>query len=67
MYEDKIYREIYTASLKPEAREYDLSVFFADEILTDLSWAGETGIRLNPEHQKTSPDYRALFKLNWMW
>ena len=27
MYEDKVYREIYTTALKPTAREYDLSLF----------------------------------------
>ncbi|MGN0919592.1 MAG: S8 family serine peptidase [Alphaproteobacteria bacterium] len=67
LYEDRIYRETYTTALKPEAREYDLSVFYANEISSDLSWAGETGLRLNPDHQAQEPDYRALFKLNWTW
>ena len=68
LYEDKIYRETYSSGLKPSAREYDLSVFFADEISSNLSFAGETGVRLNPEHQKDADvDYRALFKLNWKW
>ena len=68
LYEDRVYREVYTAGLKPTAREYDLSLFYANELSTDLSLAGETGVRLNPDHQKNAdPDYRALFKLNWMW
>ena len=67
-YEDKVYRGLYTAGLKPTAREYDLSVFYANQISGALSWAGETGLRLNPDHQKeATPDYRALFKLNWIW
>ncbi len=68
LYEDRIYRETYTASLKPTAREYDLSLFYANEISSTLSWAGETGVRLNPDHKKDADtDYRALFKLNWVW
>ncbi len=68
LYEDRIYRETYTASLKPTAREYDLSLFYANEISSTLSWAGETGVRLNPDHKKDADtDYRALFKLNWTW
>ena len=67
-YEDRVYREIYTAQIKPTAREYDLSLFYANEISEDLSFAGETGVRLKPDHQKdAAPDYRALFKLNWTW
>ena len=68
MYEDRVYRESYSTNLKPSAREYDMSLFYANEISSKLSWAGETGVRLNPDHQKSeSPDYRALFKLNWKW
>ena len=68
MYEDRIYRETFTAGLKPTAREYDLSLFYMNEISSDLLLAGETGVRLNPDHQQdASPDYRALFKLNWTW
>lgn len=67
LYEDRVYRENYTASLKPEAREYDIAFFYANQFSSDVFWAGETGLRLNPDHQSQEPDYRALFKLNWSW
>lgn len=68
LYEDRIYRETFTAGLKPAAREYDLSFYYSNELSSALSLAGETGVRLNPDHQsEAEPDYRALFKLNWIW
>ena len=68
LYEDKVYRETYSTALKSTTREYDLSLFFADEVTSNLSLVGETGVRLKPEHQKNANmDYRALFKLNWKW
>ena len=68
LYEDKVYRETYSTALKSTTREYDLSLFFADEVTSNLSLVGETGVRLKPGHQKNANmDYRALFKLNWKW
>ena len=58
--------ETFTAGLKPTAREYDLSLFYMNEISPDLSWAGETGVRLNPDHQAdVAPDYRGMVGVKW--
>jgi len=67
MYADKLYRTQYVSSMKPEAREYDLSLFFMNQLKEQLSLAGEMGVRLNPDHQKQQPDWRTLFKMNWNW
>ena len=67
MYADKLYRTQYVSSMKPEAREYDLSLFFMNQLKEQLSLAGEMGVRLNPDHQNQQPDWRTLFKMNWNW
>jgi hypothetical protein len=68
MNEDKLYRAQYTSNMKPEAREYDLSLFFKKQPKENLFFAGEMGVRLNPDHQeRAEPDWRTLFKMNWEW
>jgi hypothetical protein len=68
IYEDRLYRTLYTTDMKPNAREYDLSFFFMNQPKEDLSFAGEMGVRLNPDHQdRAEPDWRTLFKMNWKW
>ena len=64
-FSDTIYRDIYKASLKPEAREYKFSVYMNNDFSENLSFRSSFDVRVNPEHQKTRNDYRALFGLNW--
>ena len=64
--DDTIYRETFTGSMKPEARELDFALFYKDALSEALTIQSELGVRLNPDHQKdASPDYRALFGLKW--
>ena len=64
--DDTIYRETFTGSMKPTARELDFSVFYRDALTEALTIQSELGVRLNPDHQKeASPDYRAMFGLKW--
>ncbi len=66
MYADRLYRTQFTADMKPDAREYDLSLFFMNQLKSDLYVAGEAGVRLHPEHQKEAkPDWRGLFNLKY--
>ncbi len=69
MYEDRLYRTQYSADMKPDAREYDFSLFFTNQLLKDqLLVAGEAGMRLHPEHQKEAkPDWQTLFKLQYLY
>ena len=68
MYADRLYRTKYTSDMKPDAREYDLSFFFMNQLNPDLAIAGETGVRLHPDHQKEAkPDYQTLFKLQYQY
>ena len=50
--------------MKPECREWDLAVFYQDEISDEFNFKTQLGMRLNPEHKKQSPDYFGLFGLN---
>ena len=64
--DDTIYRETFTGSMKPTARELDFAVFYRDALTDALTIQSELGVRLNPDHQKeASPDYRAMFGLKW--
>ena len=68
MYADRLYRTQYTADMKSDKREYDLSLFFMNQYKDNVFFAGEMGVRLNPEHQEQAePDWRTLFKMNWNW
>ena len=64
-YSDVVYRDVYKASLKPEAREYRVSAYLNKDFSDKLSLRSEMAVRFNPEHQKTGNDYRAMFGLNW--
>ena len=64
--EDVIYREKFTGSMKPEARELDFALFYRDALTEALTIQSELGVRLNPDHQKDADtDYRAMFGLKW--
>ena len=64
--DEKIYRETFTGSMKPTARELDFALFYKDALTDSISIQSELGLRLHPDHQKeASPDYRALFGLKW--
>ncbi|MCQ2735245.1 MAG: S8 family serine peptidase, partial [Alphaproteobacteria bacterium] len=62
---DMVYRERYSAGLKPERREYKFALYADKEVSERLCWSTEFDVRVNPEHQKTANDYRALFGLSW--
>ncbi len=66
--DDIVYRRQYRASLRPAAREWDISAFYNRMISDSLNFQTKWGVRLNPEHQKgASPDYFGLFNMNWMY
>ena len=64
-YSDTIYRQTYSASLKPQKREYKLAAYWHREFTEDLSLRTETGVRFHPEHQTGKNDYRMLVGLSW--
>lgn len=64
--EDKAYLNKYTASLKDDAREWDLSMFYNTKLKNDTMFKSRFGIRLNPEHEANAkPDYFGMFNLNF--
>lgn len=64
--DDTIYRETFTGSMKPTARELDFALFYRDALTDALTIQSELGLRLNPDHQKDADtDYRAMFGLKW--
>ena len=67
LYTDAVYFDKQKASLKPNAREYDLGVYYMTE--TDhYDWRGELVMRLNPDHMAgAGPDYRAMFGLSYKY
>jgi hypothetical protein len=64
-YSETIYRDTYSASLKPDAREYKFAAYINKYISENISLRAETDVRVNPDHQRGENDYRALFGLNW--
>lgn len=63
---DTIYRETFTGSMKPTARELDFALFYKDALTEAFTIQSELGLRLHPDHQKeASPDYRAMFGVKW--
>ena len=64
-YSDEIYRNQYTASMKPQKREYKFALYANKDMTEKLSLSGELDMRINPEHRATRNDYRALFGLAW--
>ncbi|MCL2505832.1 MAG: S8 family serine peptidase [Alphaproteobacteria bacterium] len=64
--EDRIHRGRYTADLKPEQREYNIGLYYMEE-REDLTFRGEIGTRLNPDHIDAKPEHRALLGVGWKW
>ena len=65
-YSDTVYRQQYTAGLKPDAREYKFSLYHDRDINEDMSFKIQADVRLNPDHQKDAEtDYRIMFGFNW--
>ena len=64
--DDTIYRETFTGSMKPTARELDFALFYRDAVTKALNIQTELGLRLHPDHQRNAdPDYRAMVGLKW--
>ena len=64
--DDTVYRETFTGSIKPAARELDFALFYRDALTEALTIQSELSMRLNPDHQQNvEPDYRAMFGLKW--
>ena len=65
MYSDTVYYNNINLNLKPEAREYDIGIYYQNETSRYL-WRGEFMTRFNPEHRAhVKPDYRAIWGLDW--
>ena len=64
-YSDEVYRNRYSASIKPKKKEYKLSIYGNKEVTEKISLSTEIGVRFNPEHRAASNDYRALLGLAW--
>jgi len=65
-YSDKVYRQQFKASMKPDAREYKFSLYHSREINEDMGLRSQFDVRLNPDHQRdASTDYRIMFGFNW--
>ncbi|MBP1532346.1 MAG: S8 family serine peptidase, partial [Alphaproteobacteria bacterium] len=60
-----VLRNRYVAGLKPERREYKFALYANKDVTDSLSWSSEFDVRLNPEHQAASAEYRALFGLSY--
>ncbi len=64
-YQDVVYRQKAKADLQPTAREYDIGLYYADELSKAMLFQTEMGVRLNPDHVKgAAPDWRALVGLS---
>lgn len=64
--EDKLYVQKYSASIKDDAQEWDLSMFYNTKLKNDTNLKTRFGIRLNPEHDANArPDYFGMFNLNF--
>ena len=63
--ENKIYRERVTASLKPQAKEWDWGLFGVYNI-DAWTFQTEAMTRLHPDNQSnTKPDYRLMFSVGF--
>ena len=64
LYTDDVYFTQKKISLKPNAREYDLGLYYMTET-DNYDWRGELMARFHPDHiSGIKPDYRALFGLS---
>ena len=67
MSSDTVYYDTVKVGLKPDAREYDVGVYYTQET-DDYDWRGELMTRFHPDHMSgMSPDYRALFGLSFKY
>lgn len=64
-YSDEVYRNQYTASMRPQKREYKFALYANKDVTEKLSLSGELNMRIHPEHRTARNDYRALFGLAW--
>ncbi len=65
-YSDAVYRERFSASLKPDSREYKFSLYNDRVISDDMNFKLQFDMRLNPDHQKNAEtDYRMMLGFNW--
>ena len=62
--ENIAYYDAYQISMADEHREYDLSLFWQDEVHEDWRVRAQMGMRLNPEGRAVTPDYFTLLGLN---
>ncbi len=68
LYNDTVYRAKVTTALKPDAREYDIALYYTKTITPALRMKSQAGVRLNPEHVAGArPDYNMLFSLDWKY
>lgn len=58
--ENKVYREKYNISMKPEAKELDLGFYFTHETEDEKWFRAEMTTRLNPDNQNIDPDYQIM-------
>ena len=64
--EDIFYYDTYRASMKPDAREIDMSLYYHGDVNEELHLQSEFGVRLNPDHQADAePDYRGMVGIKW--
>lgn len=64
-YSNEVYRNRYSASLKPTKREYKLAWYLNKDLSDKIGFSSEFDVRINPDHYDTKNDYRALFGLTW--
>ena len=64
MHSDTVYYDSMDIDLKPNAREYDIGIYYTQES-DNFDWRGEFMTRFHPDHiSGIKPDYRALFGLS---
>ena len=67
LYSDTVYYDEVRLNLRPEAREYDVGVYY-QSANDRYRFRGEVMTRFNPEHRANAkPDYRAICGLDWMF
>jgi hypothetical protein len=56
-YSDMVYMHKLSSSLKPEAKEYDLGLYYMGEPKEDLNFMGKVEARFNADGEKGTTDY----------
>ena len=59
-HEDKVYREKYSLSMEPEAKEFDLGLYYTHETEDEKWFRAEFTTRLNPDNRDIDPDYQLM-------